>query len=216
MYGILFFEEYVPMSWYFGATLIACGMWILSSVTLSKAGSSEILSEDNNIMDESVTTNEEETSAEGTPKSAKKGRPRKDRTPSTSRKSMSPKAAFTSAANGKESKPKGRHSISKDENKEESKESPSNGIKTPNAMDVLGGRGANINRHEGNIKFREEAGKLKSKYRESSRQEKPLVAEEVVNRVKEFGGRFLEKYDDDLWYEMTDTDAKTKAARGKI
>ena len=214
MYGILFFEEYVPMSWYFGATLIACGMWILSSVTLSKAGS-ESLSEDNNIMDESVTTNEEETSAEGTPKSAKRGRPSKDRTPSTSRKSMSPKAAFTTA-NGKESKPKGRHGISKDENKEESKESPSNGIKTPNALDVLGGRGGNINRHEGNIKFREEAGKLKSKYRESSRQEKPLVAEEVVNRVKEFGGRFLEKYDDELWYEMTDTDAKTKAARGKI
>ena len=214
MYGILFFEEYVPMSWYFGATLIACGMWILSSVTLSKAGS-ESLSEDNNVMEDSVTTNDEETSAKGTPKSAKRGLPRKDRTPSTSRKSMSPKAAITSTANGKESKPKDS-SISKNENKEESKESPSNGIKTPNAMDVLGGRGGNINRHEGNIKFREEAGKLKSKYRESSRQEKPLVAEEVVNRVKEFGGRFLEKYDDDLWYEMTDTDAKTKAARGKI
>jgi hypothetical protein len=34
MYGVLFFGEYVPMSWYFGSTLIACGMWLLSTVTL--------------------------------------------------------------------------------------------------------------------------------------------------------------------------------------
>ena len=34
MYGILFFEEFVPLSWYFGATLIASGMWLLSSVTI--------------------------------------------------------------------------------------------------------------------------------------------------------------------------------------
>lgn len=201
------------MSWYFGATLIAFGMWILSSVTLSKETGSESLPEDVNMMDESVAASEE-TSAEVTPKPAKRGRSR-----SSSRKSMSPKAAITTANYGKESKkqskPRGRRSVSKDE-KKESKESSSSGIKTPNASDVLGGRGANINRHEGNIKFREEAGKLKSKYRESSRQEKALVREELVNRVKECGGRFLEKYDDDLWYEMNDTDAKAKAARGKI
>ncbi|KAL7543952.1 hypothetical protein ACHAXR_013365 [Thalassiosira sp. AJA248-18] len=34
MYGIAFFGEVVPLSWYFGATLIASGTWLLSSVTL--------------------------------------------------------------------------------------------------------------------------------------------------------------------------------------
>ncbi|KAK1739086.1 putative transmembrane protein 42 [Skeletonema marinoi] len=35
LYGILFFEEHVPISWFFGATLIALGMYLLSSVTLT-------------------------------------------------------------------------------------------------------------------------------------------------------------------------------------
>lgn len=33
-YGIIFFHEYVPVSWYLGASLIAGGMYILSSVEL--------------------------------------------------------------------------------------------------------------------------------------------------------------------------------------
>mmetsp|Transcript_3381 Transcript_3381/g.5173 ORF Transcript_3381/g.5173 Transcript_3381/m.5173 type:complete len:153 (+) Transcript_3381:87-545(+) len=35
LYGILFFGENVPISWFFGATLIAMGMYLLSSVTLT-------------------------------------------------------------------------------------------------------------------------------------------------------------------------------------
>jgi len=34
MYGIIFFGEFVPVAWYFGAALIAAGMWLLSSVKL--------------------------------------------------------------------------------------------------------------------------------------------------------------------------------------
>lgn len=34
MYGMVFFGEVVPLPWYFGATLIACGMWALSSVSV--------------------------------------------------------------------------------------------------------------------------------------------------------------------------------------
>ena len=34
MYGMIFFGEIVPLPWYFGATLIACGMWALSSVSV--------------------------------------------------------------------------------------------------------------------------------------------------------------------------------------
>eukprot|EP01082_Thalassiosira_pseudonana_P002584 g2193.t1 g2193 contig11:902095-902669(+) len=34
VYGILFFEEHVSLTWWFGASLIAVGMWLLSSVKL--------------------------------------------------------------------------------------------------------------------------------------------------------------------------------------
>ncbi|KAL3811376.1 hypothetical protein ACHAXA_011340 [Cyclostephanos tholiformis] len=34
VYGVMFFGEYVPIAWYFGSTLIASGMWLLSTVTL--------------------------------------------------------------------------------------------------------------------------------------------------------------------------------------
>ena len=41
IYGILLFGEIVPLSWYFGATLIALGMWLLSSVTLVEVESNK-------------------------------------------------------------------------------------------------------------------------------------------------------------------------------
>eukprot|EP00804_Cyclotella_cryptica_P020251 CCRYP_015879-RA/>CCRYP_015879-RA protein AED:0.06 eAED:0.06 QI:1674/1/0.6/1/0.25/0/5/138/139 len=34
LYGAIFFQEYVSMAWYFGATLIGIGMWLLSSIEL--------------------------------------------------------------------------------------------------------------------------------------------------------------------------------------
>ncbi|KAL7485892.1 hypothetical protein ACHAW6_011582 [Cyclotella cf. meneghiniana] len=34
LYGAVFFQEYVSLTWYLGATLIGIGMWLLSSVAL--------------------------------------------------------------------------------------------------------------------------------------------------------------------------------------
>jgi hypothetical protein len=40
-------------------------------------------------------------------------------------------------------------------------------------------------------------------------------AQELVVRIKTFGGRFLGKCDN-VWYEMNDDDARKKAIQGKI
>ena len=39
--------------------------------------------------------------------------------------------------------------------------------------------------------------------------------QELVERVKEYGGRFLVKGTDELWYEMTDERARLKASHCK-
>ena len=95
------------------------------------------------------------------------------------------------------------------------KKSPG-GIKTPTGVDILRGRGGLTNRHRGNMKFRDEARKLRSNYRNknTSRQEKYLLSQDLVQRVKEYGGRFLERKGS-LWYEMSEKDARKKASQGK-
>jgi hypothetical protein len=41
-------------------------------------------------------------------------------------------------------------------------------------------------------------------------------AQELVDRIKKNGGRFLGKCDGGLWYVMKDDDARRKAIQGKI
>lgn len=96
------------------------------------------------------------------------------------------------------------------------KKSPG-GIKTPTGVDILRGRGGLTNRHNGNMKFRDEARKLRSNYRNknTSRKEKYLLSQDLVQRVKEYGGRFLERKGS-LWYEMSEKDARKKASQGKM
>jgi hypothetical protein len=89
-------------------------------------------------------------------------------------------------------------------------------IDVPNSLDILRGRGALTNRHKGNQRFREEARKLRAIYRENgtSRNEKYLLTWELVKRVVEYGGRFLELGADQRWYEMNERDARKKASQG--
>ena len=42
------------------------------------------------------------------------------------------------------------------------------------------------------------------------------LLQELVERVKEYGGRFLVKGTDELWYEMTDERARLKASQCKF
>ena len=42
-----------------------------------------------------------------------------------------------------------------------------------------------------------------------------LFIQELLKRVKGYGGRFLKRGDDELWYEIDDADARYKARAGK-
>ena len=43
-----------------------------------------------------------------------------------------------------------------------------------------------------------------------------FIKQELVKRVKGYGGRFLTKVSDGLWHEMDDGDARKKASQGKV
>ena len=94
------------------------------------------------------------------------------------------------------------------------------GIKSPTANDILRGRGRTTNSHEGNMKLRDEARKLRDNYQDGnygSSKKKYLYSLELVERVRSYGGRFLEKRgNDNLWYEMSEEDTRKKAAQGEI
>ena len=45
--------------------------------------------------------------------------------------------------------------------------------------------------------------------------DKFLLTWELVNRVDDYGGRFLEMGVDEQWYEMNDKDTRKKASHGK-
>jgi hypothetical protein len=90
------------------------------------------------------------------------------------------------------------------------------GIERPNELDILRGRGGMTNRHKGNMRFRDEARKLRARYRHENtkREEKFILSEVLVKRVKEYGGRFLELGVDQLWHEMDKHGARKKASQG--
>jgi len=94
------------------------------------------------------------------------------------------------------------------------------GIMSPTANDILRGRGQTINKHEGNMKLRDEARKLRDDYQDGKlgkSEKKYQYSLELVERVRSYGGRFLEKRgDDNLWYEMSEEDTRKKAAQGEI
>jgi len=88
-------------------------------------------------------------------------------------------------------------------------------IQRPTPEDILAGRGGGTNRHDGNIRFRDEARKLRIIYKdgETDRRTKYVISQELVQRVREYGGRFLEKGRDGRWYEMDERSARKKASQ---
>ncbi|KAL7461939.1 hypothetical protein ACHAXS_002348 [Conticribra weissflogii] len=83
----------------------------------------------------------------------------------------------------------------------------------PTEHDVLFGRGGYTNTHPGNIKFREEALKLRPWYESSSKEEKYRISDLLVESVKSEGHRFLEKGSDGNWYEVIGNGARKKASQ---
>eukprot|EP00578_Thalassiosira_sp_NH16_P007554 CAMPEP_0181113078 /NCGR_PEP_ID=MMETSP1071-20121207/20153_1 /TAXON_ID=35127 /ORGANISM="Thalassiosira sp., Strain NH16" /LENGTH=60 /DNA_ID=CAMNT_0023197087 /DNA_START=14 /DNA_END=193 /DNA_ORIENTATION=+ len=60
------------------------------------------------------------------------------------------------------------------------------------------------------MRFRDEARHFRAEYRDygTSRQEKFLLSQDLLQRVREYGGRFLQKGADQLWYEMNEKDCR--------
>ena len=89
------------------------------------------------------------------------------------------------------------------------------GIKSPGELDILKGRGGYTNFHSGNVKFRGEARALRSKYRDANttKTEKYQISMDLVDKVHKYGGKFLEKGEDDMWYECDEDSARKKASQ---
>lgn len=80
-----------------------------------------------------------------------------------------------------------------------------------NENDVLCGRGGATNSHTGNRSYRKLVKKYKDKYLKAKKKQKPYVAAEVVNEIRNLDppGRFLKK-DKDTGYYLDIGDARAK------
>lgn len=65
------------------------------------------------------------------------------------------------------------------------------------------------------MRFRDEARDMRAAYRdaETTRHDKFLMSQQLVCKVKAYGGRFLEKGDDNLWHLLDEKDARKKASQ---
>lgn len=83
----------------------------------------------------------------------------------------------------------------------------------PTDEDVLLGRGGLTNHHPGNKRYRKEASKLKAKYMKCTKKQKTGVSEQLVKRVKSWGGRFLIREKNGVYYEASKDKARKKASQ---
>ncbi|CAB9506256.1 Nitrilase family, member 2 [Seminavis robusta] len=96
------------------------------------------------------------------------------------------------------------------------KKSKTNKRVDPAAHDVLCGRGAGITKHPGNKRWRELIRNNQEKYTSLPRNQRPLIAEQIVKAVRSLNppGRFLSKdVNTQLWYEIGDAKAAEKTAQ---
>ena len=88
----------------------------------------------------------------------------------------------------------------------------------PTEGDILFGRGGDINKHPGNVRFREKARELAPTYEacgdyKDSNEEKYKVSEDLVDCMKAENRRFLEKGPNGLWYEVLGNGIRKKASQ---
>ena len=97
---------------------------------------------------------------------------------------------------------------------------PVHRIRTPNAQDVLSGRGGGINSHKGNKTFRKWVNQRKEEYNlAQNKKEKIAVAMQVVNQVHQQSpvpGRFLQRdttTSGQWWVEISEAKALAKTTQ---
>jgi hypothetical protein len=83
----------------------------------------------------------------------------------------------------------------------------------PSDGDVLFGKGNIINKHPGNIRFREKARELLPRYLLCSKEDKKTVSVELIESVTREGHRFLKRRSDGIWDEADRSGARLKASQ---
>ena len=80
--------------------------------------------------------------------------------------------------------------------------------------DVLFGKGGKINKHPGNVRFRQKAEELSERYESCSKENKKVVALELVDSVTSEGNFFLAMGPGGQWYPVVNEAApRTKASQ---
>eukprot|EP00535_Pseudo-nitzschia_heimii_P006767 CAMPEP_0197185282 /NCGR_PEP_ID=MMETSP1423-20130617/11601_1 /TAXON_ID=476441 /ORGANISM="Pseudo-nitzschia heimii, Strain UNC1101" /LENGTH=200 /DNA_ID=CAMNT_0042636307 /DNA_START=158 /DNA_END=760 /DNA_ORIENTATION=+ len=83
-----------------------------------------------------------------------------------------------------------------------------------NSNDVLGGRGGLTNLHIGNKNFRYIVAEHQLEYLKARKCDKRKIALAVVSRIRENGGRFLQRTSDaNIWYVVSDKRATEKTSQ---
>ena len=82
-----------------------------------------------------------------------------------------------------------------------------------NDNDVLCGRGGATNNHKGNTIFRELVVKHQPDYLKARKHEKKLIAQSIVDTIRQRGGRFLKRDLQGTWVEITNTKANEKTCQ---
>jgi hypothetical protein len=101
-----------------------------------------------------------------------------------------------------------------DDTSGESVEESEQGIGRYNDADVLAGRGGSINVHPGNQRFRKLIDQYRREYLQARKTVKPQMNKAIVNIVRrKYGGRFLKRESDGLWYEIGDARAQEKVGQ---
>jgi hypothetical protein len=90
-------------------------------------------------------------------------------------------------------------------------------FRTPAQFDVLSGRGGSVNKHFGNIYFREIVKGRKVEYNRAKKDRKTEICREVMERVSEKGGTFLVKENENsssaFWTEQSDDRTMAKVSQ---
>lgn len=84
----------------------------------------------------------------------------------------------------------------------------------PTDDDVMYGRGGGTNNHKGNIRYLLEKLKLQPAYiLLASQKGKKAISQQLVQTVKDWGGRFVDRDEDGKWYIVDDSIARKKASQ---